>query len=216
LRRLFARAILNRMAQKRSGRGRPPIFKRDQALEEAIGLFWRRGYEAASLTELENCTGLNRSSLYNSFGSKHDLFSLALERYARMLTETVVTPLEDGTKGLDDLHAFVARVRASMAGPGASDGCFLVNSMVEFGGSDGGVSSVGERHFTRLGKALGAALNRAAEAGETGGGPVEDRANALMGLIIGVLATVRAQAPAGQVEGFFAAAAALIDSWREH
>lgn len=202
------------MVQKKSGRGRPPLFERDRALEEAMTLFWRRGYEAASMPELENCMGLNRSSLYNSFGSKHDLFGLALERYARMLAETVLAPLEDGTGGLADLHEFVARVRALMAGPGVSDGCLLVNSMIEFGGSDGDVCRVSERHFTRLRKAFAAALSRAAASGEAQDGQTEDRANALMGLIMGVLVAVRARLPAAQVEGLFAAAAALIDSWR--
>lgn len=179
-----------------------------------MGLFWRRGYEAASLPELETCTGLNRSSLYNSFGSKHDLFGLVLERYACMLAETVVGPLETGAGGLDDLHDFVSSVRRLMAAPGASDGCLLVNSMIEFGGGDGDVSRVSERHFSRLHHALTAALRRAETAGETRVGNAEERANALIGLIMGVLTTVRARFPAEHIEGLFTAAAALIDSWR--
>jgi TetR/AcrR family transcriptional regulator, transcriptional repressor for nem operon len=202
------------MVQKRSSRGRPQLFERDLALEEAMAVFWRRGFEAASIPELESSTGLNRSSLYNSFGSKRDLFGLALERYARMLAEMVIAPLENGERGLDDVHDFVATVRRLMAGPEASDGCLLVNSMIEFGGADHDVSRVTERHFTRLRAALEMALARAIAAGELANEPTTDKANALMGLIMGVLAAVRARLPGAQVEAFLGAAAALIDSWR--
>ena len=103
-----------------------------------------------------------------------------------------------------------------MAGPDASDGCLLVNSMIEFGGADRDVSRVTERHFTRLRSASRSGLARAVAAGVWRS---EDRprrkANALMGLIMGVLVAVRARLPARRWRRFFAAAAALIDSWRK-
>jgi AcrR family transcriptional regulator len=202
------------MVQKKSGRGRPPRFERERAVEGAMSVFWRRGFEAASVPELESSMGLNRSSLYNSFGSKRDLFGLVLERYTRMLAENVVAPLEDGERGLNDVHGFVAHVRELMTPPGGPDGCLLVNSMIEFGGTDGDVSRVSERHFGRLRAALESALARAIAAGEAQEGPTADRANALMGLIMGVLAAVRARLPEDQVDALLAAARALIESWR--
>jgi AcrR family transcriptional regulator len=63
------------------GRGRPPGFDRQKALDAAIDVFWARGYEGASIDDLTSAMGLNRSSLYQAFGDKRALFSAALDRY---------------------------------------------------------------------------------------------------------------------------------------
>jgi AcrR family transcriptional regulator len=64
------------------GRGRPRAFDEDKALDAALGVFWRQGYEGASLSDLTNAMGINRPSLYAAFGNKEKLFRLALDRYA--------------------------------------------------------------------------------------------------------------------------------------
>ena len=67
-------------------RGRPREFDRDDVLGHAMTLFWEKGFEASSLSDIVEATGLNKSSLYNAFGSKSELFSTALERYVAMRT----------------------------------------------------------------------------------------------------------------------------------
>src|ERR1700745_2537406 len=56
-------------------------FDVDEALERALGLFWARGYEGATLPELTKAMGINRPSLYAAFGNKEQLFRKALDRY---------------------------------------------------------------------------------------------------------------------------------------
>lgn len=63
-------------------KGRPREFDADQALDRALEVFWRKGYEGASLSELTEAMGINRPSLYAAFGNKEDLFRKALDRYA--------------------------------------------------------------------------------------------------------------------------------------
>lgn len=63
-------------------KGRPREFDADQALDCALEVFWRKGYEGASLSELTEAMGINRPSLYAAFGNKEDLFRKALDRYA--------------------------------------------------------------------------------------------------------------------------------------
>lgn len=63
-------------------RGRPREFDIDRALESALRVFWRKGYEGASLADLTEAMGINRPSLYAAFGSKEGLFRKALDRYA--------------------------------------------------------------------------------------------------------------------------------------
>ncbi|WP_280367773.1 TetR/AcrR family transcriptional regulator [Nocardia abscessus] len=62
--------------------GRPRGFDIDSALDRALEVFWRYGYEGAALSDLTAAMGVNRPSLYAAFGSKAELFDRALERYA--------------------------------------------------------------------------------------------------------------------------------------
>src|SRR5437879_5989068 len=62
-------------------RGRPRAFNADKALEKALKVFWRKGYEGASLPDLTRAMGINRPSLYAAFGNKESLFRKAVERY---------------------------------------------------------------------------------------------------------------------------------------
>lgn len=62
--------------------GRPRAFCRDQALDAAMEVFWRKGYEGATLAELTRAMGINPPSLYAAFGNKEGLFTAALDRYS--------------------------------------------------------------------------------------------------------------------------------------
>jgi len=65
----------------RRGRGRPRGFDREQALEQAMDVFWRKGFEATTLTDLTKAMGINPPSLYATFGDKEGLFIEAVRRY---------------------------------------------------------------------------------------------------------------------------------------
>ena len=71
------------MRQNKSSRrtGRPRSFDIDRALDRALQVFWRKGYEGASLSDLTKAVGVNRPSLYAAFGDKEALFRKALHRY---------------------------------------------------------------------------------------------------------------------------------------
>ena len=71
------------IAVTHSLRGRPREFCVDNALAAALGVFWRKGYEGASLTELTQVMGISRPSLYAAFGNKEALFRQALDLYER-------------------------------------------------------------------------------------------------------------------------------------
>ena len=61
--------------------GRPREFDVDEAVERALGLFWRRGYEGTSMSDLTKALGITRASLYAAFGNKEGLFQRVMERY---------------------------------------------------------------------------------------------------------------------------------------
>ena len=77
--------------------GRPISFDKNAALEEAMLLFWERGYEGTSMADLTQAMGLNPSSIYAAFGDKHALFQLAVKRYMEMRAQYTGKALEEPT-----------------------------------------------------------------------------------------------------------------------
>jgi AcrR family transcriptional regulator len=77
--------------------GRPISFDRDAALEAAMLLFWERGFEGTSMTDLTQAMGLNPSSIYAAFGDKHTLFSRAVNRYMGIRAQYATKALQEPT-----------------------------------------------------------------------------------------------------------------------
>lgn len=77
--------------------GRPRAFNKDEALDRAMNVFWRQGYEGASLAELTKAMGINAPSLYAAFGNKEGLLRAALDRYGQLRAEFMRHVLEAPT-----------------------------------------------------------------------------------------------------------------------
>lgn len=77
--------------------GRPRGFDADEALEQAMRVFWEQGYEGAGLTDLTNAMGITRTSMYAAFGNKEALFRKALERYTEGPASYGARALEEPT-----------------------------------------------------------------------------------------------------------------------
>jgi AcrR family transcriptional regulator len=105
-----------------------PAFDRGAVIDAARDVFWQRGYAEAGITELEEATGLTRSSLYNAFGSKRGLFDAVLGAYLDDIVRTRLRPLGSGDPGA--LEAYVDEMRAAIAAdsPRARLGCLLLNA----------------------------------------------------------------------------------------
>lgn len=110
-------------------------FNKDEVLNKALQAFWQRGYEATSMQELVDCTGINRGSLYATYGDKRALFQAALARYdgdrRQMLAslEARYSPRE----AIGQLfHAFTKDIDPD----GGNKGCFLTNTALELAAHD--------------------------------------------------------------------------------
>lgn len=105
---------------------RPKNYQRDDVINQAMEVFWRKGYAATSLSDLTEYTGLNKRSLYNEFGSKEALFLEALERY-RQLRAPVIELLTQQPLGLNNIR----QLYQGMAGAIDCRGCLLALSLNE-------------------------------------------------------------------------------------
>lgn len=108
------------------GKGRPRCFDRDTALLRALDIFWKRGYEPASISELCKAMGINAPSLYSTFGNKAKLFLEAVNFYEKTYWEAPSQKLmahPDVYQGLDEFFRESARILLS---PDSPCGCMVV------------------------------------------------------------------------------------------
>jgi AcrR family transcriptional regulator len=105
--------------------GRPRSFDTDKALDEAMEVFWRHGYDGASLAMLTRAMGIKAPSLYAAFGSKEGLLRAALDRYAQRRSEHMRYVLA-GTSAREVAERFLNSIAESHTDPANPPGCLLV------------------------------------------------------------------------------------------
>lgn len=111
--------------------GRVQTFETADAVRAARAVFWRCGFEEASIPELEQATGLRRSSIYNTFGSKRGLFDAAVASYREEVIAPRLRPLTEAPVAADAIVDYLRGVRASLRDPEtapARNGCLLMNA----------------------------------------------------------------------------------------
>lgn len=106
-------------------------FDIDNAIDRAQRVFWMKGYEATSMSDLTEAMGINKGSLYNAFGSKKELFTQTLLKYDRENRQQALEQLET----IEDPHVAVTTLFDSLIAESMSDterkGCLLVNTALE-------------------------------------------------------------------------------------
>lgn len=171
---------------------RPRKFDAEDAIRAAREVFWERGYEAASLGDLEGGTGLNRSSIYQAFESKRALFDEALRSYIREIAEPRLAVLTRPEAGVGHVEAYLRHLADELrASPTAARGCLMVNSIAELATRDPGVRQYGLAYRDQIEAAFGTALRQAAQRGEIAAETAPTRARILLATVIGVLLIAR-------------------------
>ncbi|GAA0483593.1 TetR/AcrR family transcriptional regulator [Streptomyces stramineus] len=145
---------------------RPRKFDEERAVDAAMQAFWAAGYEATSTQDLCDATGLGRSSIYNTFKSKHDLFHRALLRYMERKSDTLGELLEGDLPARERLRALLDVIIEEECAPAdAARGCMVVNTAVELAARDADVARELEQDYGRRFEALRAVI----EAGQRDG-----------------------------------------------
>jgi AcrR family transcriptional regulator len=112
--------------------GRPRSFDMDQALERALDVFWRKGYEGASICDLTAAMGINPPSLYAAFCNKEGLFRKALDRYTEryddLFHEALALP-----KARDGMAALLSKTVDALTDKSTPPGCLLVQGIAGAG-----------------------------------------------------------------------------------
>lgn len=180
-------------------RGRPPSFDRDEVLDRLLFLFWEKGYDGTSQSDMVERAGISSSSLYGAFGNKPDIFDAVAERYNGMM-RSALAPLRDGTGGAGDVAAFLAGAAEQTRGGQTPPGCLMVRTMTELGGRPSAPPTAEARTCTyrdQISDAVRAALGRAVAAGEIGADEVEPKSTLVLTTMLGAMAVAVSDREAG-------------------
>jgi TetR/AcrR family transcriptional repressor of nem operon len=133
---------------------RPREFEEAEALDRALEIFWRLGYDACSITDLTSATGLKRQSLYNAFGDKRGLFLAVLARY-RAHSRAALRVLTHEDAGVADVRLYLESVLEAQRA-GNFGACLMVKTAFGPSASDPEIA----RAVTRASREVRAALLR--------------------------------------------------------
>lgn len=189
-------------------------YNQEEMLDKAMNLFWEKGYAATSMQSLVDHLGINRFSIYDSFGDKHSLFLAALDRYRENVAISLRTKLDDDTKGIEAIKDYFRAMAAHLSTPSGRMGCLVQNSTLEMVLSDPEVEKrIQETNFS-FRKGIHDALVRAQKMGEIE--PADDtlqKAQFLFSTGQGMIVTGKAHGDPKMVQDVCDQVFSLLDSW---
>ena len=194
---------------------RPRAFDEDVVIQDAMTIFWERGYELTSVSDLEKATGLSRVSIYNTFGDKQGLFLRALDLYHDNAKLAFKHIGEGGLETLEQFFEWFAQPSPSDAS--SRSGCLMVNTILGIWQIEEPIYKKVETYRNMLRATYESALQNARERGEMDATDEEiiDRVEFLVGAQWGAGTVVRlhhsteAAAPMNKV------VCETIRSWRK-
>ena len=167
---------------------RPVEFDENQVLTNAMEQFWREGYEASSVQKLLDCTGINRGTLYNSFGDKDTFFKSCVVQYNKIVEKQIASSLlNEKLNAWDGIAAYFDEAVVNISNKRRSMGCLLVNSLCESINYDKDIKKVVRASLAKIRKALAVRLKEAQKKGKlTKGVTVEFAADVLINALHGI------------------------------
>ncbi|MDE1464450.1 TetR/AcrR family transcriptional regulator [Spartinivicinus poritis] len=139
-------------------------FDRNEKLVEAMQLFWQKGYAATSIADLVEHLGINRFSLYNTFGDKQRLYHEALTYYLEKESLPKLASLLADHAGFEDVINFIEKFAKIQQDQ--EYGCFMQNALLEKCLSDEVVFQEGSRLFEQIVKTLHTVISRSKQTGQ--------------------------------------------------
>ncbi len=164
-------------------RGRPWSFDRAAALEKAMLIFWRHGYEATSLNDLTSAIGVAPPSLYAAFGDKKQLFLSAVERYLEVYGGGGAGIIQRAPTARDAVYELLHGAARGFTQPGRPRGCLLVNGAINLPEGADEIRDAMVALRSKVEKSLGGKLRAGIRSGEL---PRETDAAALAAFYLSV------------------------------
>ncbi|MCL7489694.1 MAG: TetR/AcrR family transcriptional regulator [Desulfobulbaceae bacterium] len=177
--------------------GRPLEYDPDAALDAAMQLFWEQGYEATSMSDLLQAMGLSKSSLYQRFSGKKELFLQCMARYTERVGTRLRGRLDQADSGREFIRELLLHAVIEAGGTECRRGCLLMNTASEFAQQDPEIASRVVSGF----EGLRAILRQAVKWGQGEGEITSDQeADALAGYLMSTIAGLKTVVKGGASE----------------
>ncbi|WP_025720775.1 TetR/AcrR family transcriptional regulator [Paenibacillus sp. 1-18] len=191
---------------------RPREFDEEQALDAAMQIFWEKGFEATSLSDLTSKMGIQRPSIYAAFGDKKQLFEAALRKYTQSHAARVRAKLQSRSSVKEAFYLFFTGVVAEEYEGDSNRGCFCVNTMVELAPHDEKFEVLTREHQMYLSAVFQEAIERGIRSGELEA-TLDARALAhtMVSLLIGITVMMKSRPARSFVDQAVATLLLLLD-----
>ncbi|MET7019883.1 TetR/AcrR family transcriptional regulator [Bacillus mycoides] len=186
-------------------------FDEDQVLDAAMQLFWEKGYEATSLSDLTSRMGIQRPSIYSAFGDKKELFEAALRRYTMSRASDIRNRLQSHSSVKEAFSIFFADVVNEEYAGDLSKGCFCINTMVELAPHDERFEILTREHQMYLAVIFQETIERGIQSGELEANTdAKSLAQALIVSLIGLTVMMKSRPQRSFVDNVIAATLTLL------
>ena len=145
---------------------RPKEFTENTALERAIDTFWKKGYHSTSMQDLVDSMGINRASLYGTFGDKRQLYLKALETYRETTASELAGAIADEPSHREKIRLILRHMVADSLQDPDGKGCFFTNATLEMLPHDEAVDAIVCGNSRAMSAMLGNIIRAAQERGE--------------------------------------------------
>ena len=193
--------------------GRAKQYDRTELLDRAVELFRRQGFNGTSTAKLVEELGINRKSMYADVGSKQELFEATLDHYNRNHLSRVLAPIEAPDAGVSAIKRAFSDYASASEGWFNGRGCLMCNTAVERGPLDPGSGRYVTAYLRRIRSAFRHALENAQRRGELRAtSDLDQLAAFLTTTLIGVAASIRAEAPPEQLHATSTVVTRVLDT----
>lgn len=169
-------------------------FNREEVLDRAMQAFWSRGYEATSMQDLVERTGINRGSLYATYGDKRALFLAALRMYDDRMCRKRLAALESSSTPREAVRRLLQAFAELPSGGGDNRGCFLTNTALELAAHDAMARTIVARAQTEIEEFFARMIRKGQQEGDIAAGVhPKETARALLAALTGLAVLSRSR-----------------------
>lgn len=187
-------------------------FDRDAVLDKAMQAFWSRGYEATSMQELVERTGINRGSLYATYGDKRALFLASLRMYDDRMRLKRLAALEASSTPREAVLRLLQAFAEVSPGRGENRGCFLTNTALELASRDVMARAIVARAQTEIERFFERMIRKGQAEGDIPARvPPRETARGLLAALIGLAVLSRSRPDRGLLASIVEEAAGRLD-----
>lgn len=186
-------------------------FDVEQVLGRAMEAFWARGYEATSIQDLVRATGVNRASLYATYGDKREIFLASLKKYDSSVRRKMLSELSNGDRPREAIEAVFDKFISQASNANANWGCLITNTALELAAHDSEIAQFVNTAQDDMARFFQGMIERGKITGQIGAHvDAAQLARMLLAILLGLLVMLRSRPDANYLNEVKSSALSLL------